>query len=741
MIKTGLKANVAERVLRTQAVAAGQLALVLLFSIVMGKAALFSGIAPQGPAFFAASWSALPGARLAALFGVLVGTMIRDGWRGLVRAGAILCFAAAGLYALDLRNRARSGPGVKGYSVVTARKKRGQRGEGDFSLWQAVVIAAASGSVSIMQNAFTFVPPGQVVSCAAEALCAGILSVLYAPGISFWDRWARGKPQMGPVDSAEASSLGVLAISLLSGTNGLSVFGVGFRDSLSSCLTTIASAAGGPGFGAITGVLAGTVPLLNGSRLTTAMARYAFGGLVGGSFRQAGKAGAVLGFLLGSGTISIYAAPIGEAGRDIAAAALGSAVLFLVPHTVLEMVALAIPSVRPASAEFLGVREQKLREELSGRLRQLAMVVRELSRAYEQVAPTASIEKDSVPPAFADLASRVCRSCPGYTACWEKEFFKTYRSLLDMMTVGETAGGLIMDEIPNEIRLNCRRLPELTAAVNYVLELNKLNAGWRERLKEGRAALVSQAKGVAVAIDRLAAEIKQPEEAQEPSTGTLPRCVTGVARVTRSGGVVSGDSYLVKELDKARTLLVLSDGMGSGPRAAMESRATIALLEKLLDAGFDRESALRTANSIMVMRSPDEVFATLDIAIINLQAGEAEFMKIGAAPSFLKRSHEVTAIKSQTLPMGIVSNIEVETIQKLISNGDIILMATDGVVDSRKDIDPPEQWICVFLSRLKSENPQDIAKRVLDKALENWRRSGLQDIPDDMTVLVAKVNL
>lgn len=55
---------------------------------------------------------------------------------------------------------------------------------------------------------------------------------------------------------------------------------------------------------------------------------------------------------------------------------------------------------------------------------------------------------------------------------------------------------------------------------------------------------------------------------------------------------------------------------------------------------------MRTINSLLLLRSTEESFVTIDIAVINTYSGEVEFLKIGSAPSFIKRVREVATIKS-----------------------------------------------------------------------------------------------
>jgi stage II sporulation protein E len=209
----------------------------------------------------------------------------------------------------------------------------------------------------------------------------------------------------------------------------------------------------------------------------------------------------------------------------------------------------------------------------------------------------------------------------------------------------------------------------------------------------------------------------------------------GVAKVAKENGPVSGDNYSAVELKDGKYVLLLSDGMGCGVKAANQSRAAIALLEQLMGVGFSQELAVRTANSVLVLRSFEESFATLDLFVLDLYSGQAELIKIGSAPSFLKRNNEIKVINLNSLPIGILNNIEFYSIKQQLQDDDLIVMISDGVLDARRDLINKEEWVKQTLQRIDYNDPQQIADYILERAA---RYSGGR-IEDDMTVIVAKV--
>ena len=208
-----------------------------------------------------------------------------------------------------------------------------------------------------------------------------------------------------------------------------------------------------------------------------------------------------------------------------------------------------------------------------------------------------------------------------------------------------------------------------------------------------------------------------------------------VARLAKGETSVCGDSYGQFDLGGGKVALALSDGMGVGGRAALESRATIGLLEKMMRAGFDREFATRTVNAALLARSRDETFATLDLAVIDQFTGEVEFLKVGSSPTFIKRADGVEIVRSNSLPVGILSDIDVRPDVTRLEVGDALVMMTDGILDSLPHRADKEEWIARVLRRADTCNPEEIVRLLVDRA----RQAAGGEVKDDMTVLVAQL--
>lgn len=209
-----------------------------------------------------------------------------------------------------------------------------------------------------------------------------------------------------------------------------------------------------------------------------------------------------------------------------------------------------------------------------------------------------------------------------------------------------------------------------------------------------------------------------------------------VAVATKEGEKFTGDSYSYGRTKDGNYVTVISDGMGSGPEAGLESKVSVEIIEKFMEVGFDEKIAIDAVNAIMSIKfSEDEKFSTLDMNKIDLYTGNAKFMKVGAIESFIKRGNKVEVINSNTLPFGVLEEPDVDTVEKQVGNGDVIVSISDGILDVKNDGSFDTTWLIEFLKSTKYRQPKDLSIAILEKAKE---LSGGK-AKDDMTVVVSKV--
>ena len=199
----------------------------------------------------------------------------------------------------------------------------------------------------------------------------------------------------------------------------------------------------------------------------------------------------------------------------------------------------------------------------------------------------------------------------------------------------------------------------------------------------------------------------------------------GVRQIAKDGKLC-GDSYDHFTGEDGAAYLLLSDGMGTGGRAALDSAMTCSLLGRLISAGFPFDPALQLVNSAMLVKSSDESLATLDLARVCLFSGETELLKCGAAPTFIRRNGHVGAIAAASLPIGILNGVSSERRSVTLQGGDLLVMVSDGAAGE------DASWLKKLLE-LWHGTAAELAEVIAEQAFER-RKDGHTD---DITVIAA----
>ena len=122
--------------------------------------------------------------------------------------------------------------------------------------------------------------------------------------------------------------------------------------------------------------------------------------------------------------------------------------------------------------------------------------------------------------------------------------------------------------------------------------------------------------------------------------------------------------------------------------------------------------------------------AAVDMALIDQYSGTCQFLKLGAACTYIKRGNWVECIKSTSLPMGVFQEVDMETITKKLYDGDFVIMVSDGIVDALDEPDKEEAMGRIIMD-IKTSNSKQMAMEILTRALA--RSKGVPE--DDMTVI------
>lgn len=305
-------------------------------------------------------------------------------------------------------------------------------------------------------------------------------------------------------------------------------------------------------------------------------------------------------------------------------------------------------------------------------------------------------------------------------------------------TIGESAG------LPPD---TAKELSERLEKLGVTIERAVVMRGSRKR---GDLFLTISAKTqrcvtmklVSEAVSEALGRPMKPDENQPIVVSQTPRMVRfqeepaffvlhGVAQSKKDGSEATGDSFSFLEPDRTGAMFFLCDGMGSGETAREESSRVTELTELLYRAGFSSQTIVRLINNALLVQGRERP-VTMDMGRLDLYSGLCDFIKSGAAVTFICRKDTVEELTGDSLPVGILQeSAPVERLIKLRS-GDLIVMMTDGVLEALPGMEKEEQMKAYCMEN-RSVKPKEFASRILRYA------QSFGDARDDMTVLVVGI--
>lgn len=200
------------------------------------------------------------------------------------------------------------------------------------------------------------------------------------------------------------------------------------------------------------------------------------------------------------------------------------------------------------------------------------------------------------------------------------------------------------------------------------------------------------------------------------------------ATTAGSGEEISGDTVRIFKTDNGMAYGLISDGMGSGDEAKRTSEFVADFLSATLGLSGSPSTLLHMMNSV-IRRGGEECGATVDLFSLDLVNGCAEFVKSGAVASFVKRHGSLFRIKSETVPVGLIKQVDAERISVSVAPGDYIIMFSDGIAETGGDA----PWLVELLNKPNKRSLREYASVILEEAKRRCEGK------DDKTVLVLKI--
>lgn len=551
----------------------------------------------------------------------------------------------------------------------------------------------------------------------------------------FYLMFSEGLPVLYNIDKAKIYSteslicMGVIVSILVSSFGGVGFAGITLRGTISILSVMVLGWKLGSSIGATSGLIISLSMGLMGFGNVATVATYAFCGLLSGMLSRFGKWGAVIGFVLGNIILVFFANGSTEVLISIKEIVLASLVLFLIPKKLLVILDDLFDYNRALPGEGVaGYIEENTIFKLSA-----------VSEVINDMADNVSANKDDVPTDqigsfIKTLNENTCKRCQNYDKCWKESYHKMYEETFNAIEKLQGNNVITERDLKDSI---CTQKALLAEGLNLCFEIYKVNKEWQAKVKEQRIQMAMQLKEVSQEIDKMKNNIKgnlNKENIEDSSVNEIHTLEFGIAKVKKTNSIISGDSNTVIKLKDGKILVAISDGMGSGEVAARNSKKVVLNLEKLLNTGFEEDRAIKMINSYMLVGKNPDNFATIDAMIFDPLVGLTEFIKIGACPTFIStRDGQFLTVESNSLPAGILGDIEIETKTRLLKRDDLIVMVSDGIIDGMQE--NQIETMKKLLLTVRNITPQRLADIILQETID----SNFGIAKDDMTVIVAKV--
>ncbi|MBR5516929.1 MAG: SpoIIE family protein phosphatase [Firmicutes bacterium] len=207
-----------------------------------------------------------------------------------------------------------------------------------------------------------------------------------------------------------------------------------------------------------------------------------------------------------------------------------------------------------------------------------------------------------------------------------------------------------------------------------------------------------------------------------------------------AAAATSGDAAGACILPDGRMAFILSDGMGKGMKAAAESQAVVRGLSRLLKKGVAPSRAIKIVNRELIgencwTSSRGEMFATVDLLLVDKERGRAHFYKMGAATSYIVRNQSVKKVEQAALPIGIVNKVRARQMAIKLFPGDVLVMVSDGITEAdRSDLEA--KWLQDYLADVKrGAGPRVMASKIAKLAESKYFATQ----KDDISVIVIQI--
>lgn len=204
---------------------------------------------------------------------------------------------------------------------------------------------------------------------------------------------------------------------------------------------------------------------------------------------------------------------------------------------------------------------------------------------------------------------------------------------------------------------------------------------------------------------------------------------------SKNRGVISGDAHRLFQMNQGLLGVLLSDGMGHDKQARLESEQIIQWMYQFLRFQIQPETAMHTIHYLQSLNSSVDMYATMDMALIDLNKGRLYSWKAGGMSTYIVRGNDVFKVNSFAPPIGAMPQFYVEMNEQELKSNDMILIVSDGLFSQMDNVTKQEQFFIHSLKKLVQKNLSISSSLYELMDIYNERYT----LSDDCTVILIKV--
>lgn len=207
-------------------------------------------------------------------------------------------------------------------------------------------------------------------------------------------------------------------------------------------------------------------------------------------------------------------------------------------------------------------------------------------------------------------------------------------------------------------------------------------------------------------------------------------------RSATRGARIGGDVYDVYRLDDDRTLIVVADVSGKGLAAAVDTTFVRYAMRALASEDLAPVDVVRRFDDLYrCANGAPESFVTLFAGVHDRRTAALDYVNAGHEACWVRRGDAVEMLPP-TGPVVGVGGIAFAAARTTLAEGDILVLATDGLTEAR---DPqgrflPIERVTEWIAKAPVQTPQQLVDTLLD-LVKRYTRGR---ITDDLAILAVE---